>query len=186
MADIGFFQINGVVTKPYSEIALDWFEHSYALKPKFRISCSNDLLSFEAEVPLSNYTLSFEKLSNAQFVEGLWEKDVAELFVSNGDCYQEFNFSPSGAWWTWMFTDYRERSDDFKAPSTSPTISSVISETNWKLHAEIPSEVLQIELKNITHAQVCFILNSKYFCTASNKDIEPDFHRFKDFNSVIR
>jgi hypothetical protein len=43
--------------------------------------------------------------------DGLWEHTCFELFIgTEGDsAYQEFNFSPSGQWANYLFSDYRQR-----------------------------------------------------------------------------
>lgn len=44
-------------------------------------------------------------------VDGLWQHTCFELFVGakNDAEYYEFNFSPSGAWAAYGFSDYRQR-----------------------------------------------------------------------------
>ena len=44
-----------------------------------------------------------------RFAERLWQHSCCELFVArNGmSAYHEFNFSPSGEWAAYAFTDYR-------------------------------------------------------------------------------
>lgn len=46
--------------------------------------------------------------------DGLWQRTCCELFLSEPgvESYQEFNFSPSGAWAAYAFARYRERAAD--------------------------------------------------------------------------
>jgi len=46
-------------------------------------------------------------------VDGLWEHTCFEVFVAveGNPGYREFNFSPSGQWAAYAFSDYRVRSD---------------------------------------------------------------------------
>ena len=46
-----------------------------------------------------------------EFVEGLWNYDLAEFFLCSDttDHYQEFNLSPNGDWWSALFSSYRKR-----------------------------------------------------------------------------
>ena len=55
----------------------------------------------------------------------LWEHTCFEAFVAtaNGSAYREFNFSPSGQWAAYAFSDYRRR-DESAAPGTPPQITS--------------------------------------------------------------
>jgi hypothetical protein len=40
--------------------------------------------------------------------DGLWQTTCFELFVADDVGYREYNFSPSGAWAAYRFSDYRE------------------------------------------------------------------------------
>ena len=52
-----------------------------------------------------------------EFVEGLWEEDVLELYLANTeedeDAYLELNLSKDGAWWGAHFSSYRRRASVF-------------------------------------------------------------------------
>lgn len=45
----------------------------------------------------------------ARVADGLWQHTCCELFIASqgSSAYQEFNFSPSGEWAAYAFTDYR-------------------------------------------------------------------------------
>ncbi len=54
-------------------------------------------------------------------VDGLWQHTCFEAFLASGDdrSYCEFNFSPSGEWASYAFTDYRDgmrKAREFAAP----------------------------------------------------------------------
>lgn len=55
--------------------------------------------------------------------DGLWEHTCFEAFIAAGDdpAYREFNFSPSGQWAAYAFSDYRQR-DESVAVSAAPRI----------------------------------------------------------------
>ena len=82
----------------------------------FGLAVSPNFLSFgyTIGVPDGAYTTR----PAGTFCEGLWEEHVLELFIAadEGSGYQEFNLSPSGAWWTQTFSGHRLRS----APPIAP------------------------------------------------------------------
>ncbi|MEY3786902.1 MAG: hypothetical protein RLZ75_1109, partial [Pseudomonadota bacterium] len=49
------------------------------------------------------------KAQNSNAVDGLWQHTCFELFIAvEGEAnYHEFNFSPSGQWAAYAFSDYR-------------------------------------------------------------------------------
>lgn len=55
--------------------------------------------------------VSFFSPESTGFVEGLWKYDCGELFLVQPGTgrYLEINVSPSGAWWSCVFSDVRSR-----------------------------------------------------------------------------
>lgn len=106
------------------------------------------------------------------FVEGLWNRDVGEFFLIAADGrYQEFNLSPTGAWWSARFRGYRDQ--ECSLPGLSVTTSAARSRSGWKATLSVPvSEVLPWE-----RYQVTAILGGRYFSSGECVG-EPDFHRF--------
>ncbi len=106
------------------------------------------------------------------FVEGLWRRDVAEFFLiaANGS-YQEFNLSPTGAWWSARFRGYRDQSGACLCDSVVTTAAR--SRSGWKASLSVlVSEVLEWE-----RFQVTAIIGGRFFSTGDCSG-EPDFHRF--------
>lgn len=56
--------------------------------------------------------------------DGLWQHTCFEAFVAAGDgpAYREFNFSPSGQWAAYAFSDYRQR-DESASPAAAPRLA---------------------------------------------------------------
>jgi hypothetical protein len=137
------------------------------------------------------------------FVEGLWSKDVAEIFFTsstkkhtntlhqkhaNANSYQEFNFSPSGAWWSACFSDYRQRA----AVTTQPTLNSlqtILRDSSWLVIAAIDinscdvvfDETSLVHISAIYHAPMDVYLTSY----KGPKKFAPDFHRLDCFVPLI-
>jgi hypothetical protein len=78
--------------------------------------------------------------------DGLWEHTCFELFIAVEDdlAYHEFNFSPSGQWAIYAFSDYRQRRF-FKAQQ-APQISFFRSNNYLRLDATINSTVLPVNI----------------------------------------
>lgn len=118
------------------------------------------------------------------FIEGLWERDVVELFLSETGSprYQEFNVSPSGAWWTMAFSGYRTRMGTNSMPSVRCHADAFGS--GWRAAMAIPLSQLTIGWSSESGAlNVTAILgNPQRFVTALDLGGgEPDFHRAERF-----
>jgi len=147
-------------------IATDWF----ASRAGFLVDWSLDVLgeqlkfAFECGCPAACDEVS-------GFVEGLWNRDVCEFFlVASDGSYQEFNLSPTGAWWSARFRSYR--SQESVCPGLSVVTSAARSRSGWKATLSVPvAEVIAWE-----RFQVTAILGGRYFSTGACTG-EPDFHR---------
>lgn len=71
----------------------------------------------------------------------LWRHTCCEAFISGDDGYQEFNFSPSGAWAVYRFTDIRQRADDYQPPR-APSVCCNRNGEGFTLTADIPAALL--------------------------------------------
>jgi hypothetical protein len=119
-----------------------------------------------------------------EFVPGLWQYDVAELFIGHPDKgrYLEFNLAPNGAWWSAEFTSPRVRAngDDVEIPGVK-TYSEISSAGGWRAAAVIPLKELRARLDfgAASRMNVTFIIDSpeQKFLTANPAPAgEPDFH----------
>ena len=127
------------------------------------------------------------------FMEGLWEGDVAELFIADpeGESYLEFNLAPNGAWWAAKFCAVRERSDvqpDFQ--NHIHTYHDTGAVDCWVAAISIPLAFLveHISFRVGSPANVAFILNSpdQTFHSATKLRGEiPDFHQPLNFPKTL-
>lgn len=123
------------------------------------------------------------------FVEGLWEHDVVEIFAAEEGSrrYQEFNLSPKGAWWTAAFSEYRERMPTAAMPGVRCFAEPWGS--GWRAAMAIPLDELSIRWDllrgrlNVTAVQG----EPNRFVTLTDLGGgEPDFHRAEKFTALPR
>lgn len=171
------------------QIDYDWFGERMKNPPRFVVAVDAERLYLAAMVESSAW--HDPATSQGQFVEGLWNKDVAEIFLTNaGDtAYQEFNLSPRGAWWSCAFSKYRKRDSQlFKMPQRVETFSD-IQQSSWKAGLAVPISDLSVPLalEETTRANVCFVLGKTkrhYLSWTNIQNYDPDFHRADQFEDV--
>jgi len=129
------------------------------------------------------------------FLAGLWNYDVAELFLSDPQSgrYFEFNLAPNGAWWCCEMTAPRVREDeaDIAMPGVV-TYSEVAADGAWVAAMKIPLDLLvaRLDFGPLTRGNVTMILESpaqRWLSLAELAAGEPDFHqpaRFPQVNYV--
>jgi hypothetical protein len=119
------------------------------------------------------------------FQAGLWQHDVAELFLATpgGERYFEFNLAPNGAWWSCEFTSPRVRAEavDIAMPDVA-TFAEMAPDGSWVAAMALPLDVLRARLDFGTGSRVnvAMILESPVQRFLSATDLgggEPDFHQ---------
>jgi hypothetical protein len=119
------------------------------------------------------------------FQAGLWDYDVAELFIADpvSGRYFEFNLAPNGAWWSCEFTAPRVREEemDIAMPEVA-TFADMAPDGAWVAAMAIPMDLLRARLDFGANSRmnVTMILESpaQRFLTATDLGGgEPDFHR---------
>lgn len=119
------------------------------------------------------------KQSSAGFADGLWQHTCFEAFIAHehGTAYREFNFSPSGHWAAYAFSDYRQRSA--WPLSTSPHIEVQAAAESFVLHATLPAALLSSE-PGMLHLGLSAVIETRegalsYWALAHPGE-RPDFH----------
>jgi hypothetical protein len=168
-------------------ITHDWYAVRVVQEVEFCLVVDPARLYFVAHVSALPYYNSTHVLGS--FVDGLWEYDVVELFVKDdrGEAYQEFNLSPAGAWWTALFTGYRQRAERI-VDMCVPEVVSEITETSWLVGMAIKRNDLLVDISfsSNSKAAVYAILGKaqRQYCTLSPGQGAPDFHRLERFSDV--
>jgi hypothetical protein len=141
-------------------------------------------LSYELTVDLAQIRIPAPEPPDA--VDGLWEHTCFEMFVAvKGSAnYHEFNFSPSGQWAAYAFSDYRVRSAWMA--SQSPAIR--FAQTNGHLlleaviaAADLPQNIsdkpFQLGLTAVIEAND----GSRSYWALHHPEARPDFHHRAGF-----
>lgn len=118
------------------------------------------------------------------FLAGLWEYDVAELFLAHpGGRYLEFNLAANGAWWSCEFSAPRVRAepDDIAFPEVA-TFADLAPDGGWLAAMAIPLDVLRarIDFGPQTLANVSWIIespNQRYLSACPLGAGPADFHQ---------
>ena len=126
------------------------------------------------------------------FQTGLWQHDVAELFLADpaSGRYFEFNLAPNGAWWSGEFIAPRVRADEAEiAMPEVATFSDLGPDGSWLAAMAVPLDLLRARLDfgPETRMNVTMILESpaQKFISASDLGAgEPDFHQPQRFSKV--
>ena len=142
-------------------------------------------LWFVCELPGGRVCTS--QKSHGQFLEGLWNEDVAELFIKGEDgAYQEFNLAPSGAWWAMTLSEYRKRRIDPKRP-VPLHISTTIGSDRWEVVAAFSRDTLEIPLLLSSRIHVSGMWYRPEPCYLSShppSGVAPDYHHSACFQAV--
>jgi hypothetical protein len=119
-------------------------------------------------------------------VDRLWEHTCFEVFIAAAGKanYHEFNFSPSGQWAAYAFSDYR-MPDAWKA-GQAPTINftqthehlhlDVVIHTD-DLHQNLAGKPLQLGLTAVIEAND----GSRSYWALHHPEVHPDFHHRAGF-----
>jgi len=182
-----------LATLPKHKLDHDWHGDPPLAPSYFVLALDPSNLWFAAEC---KQTPNFDrKFAQNDFAEGLWQRDVAELFLVEDQTsrYQEFNLSPSGAWWSGVFKSYRQADQTFDHKH-SPTITSIITcanimDNSWSSAMRIPltSLAITITFGPQSKANVSMIIGGQLRQHLSWSKIaskQPDFHRCQEFSCL--
>lgn len=117
--------------------------------------------------------------------DGLWRHTCFEAFVHapDGTAYTEFNFSPSGAWAAYSFTDFREGMTPLEIPV--PQISLKTSTERLILRVRLTAPVLvagcPLALAAVTEDRD----RQQSFWALHHPTSEPNFHHIDGFRARI-
>lgn len=126
-----------------------------------------------------------------EFTDGLWEHTCFEAFigVAGEKDYHEFNFSPSGQWAAFAFSDYRLRR---QWTASQPSRSKIVV-NHKRLQMEtliepvnLPANPLNKPFQLGLTAVVETIDGSRSYWALHHPGVRPDFHHRGGFVQPVR
>lgn len=128
---------------------------------------------------------------NGKFIEGLWEEDVIEVFLADdqGQGYQELELSPTGAWWSAIFSAPRVRRQQDLSKVSVICSSTDVAGIHQVLLA-YPRNALGVTFgfSEQSRANICACLGKgarQYLSYCPLSGTTPDFHRPNEFWSLM-
>lgn len=116
--------------------------------------------------------------------DNLWQHTCCEAFIAavNLPEYREFNFSPSGQWAAYRFSDYRQPDPAFQ-PASAPLVELDCGAGYLELRARLDARLLptgpqlQLGLTAVIEAAD----GSKSYWALRHAAAQPDFHLRQNF-----
>lgn len=117
--------------------------------------------------------------------DGLWRHTCFEAFVHapDGTAYTEFNFSPSGAWAAYSFTDFRQGMTPLEI--AAPQIALTTSTQRLILSVRLTAPVLVVSAPLALTAVVEGKDGGQSFWALHHPTAEPNFHHVDGFRTRI-
>ncbi len=172
---------------PLTELSADWFGARVDHPPSYAIirDPSHLWLLATREAP----AVAKPGAHLGDFVEGLWEYDVAECFIAepDGSRYLELNLSPHGAWWCCAFEGPRNRKSPALAPPDSVrTYAESTKSGGWSSAIAMPLNYLEkhFNFADAARLNVTMILQKpkeQYLTATDIGSGQPDYHRPDQF-----
>lgn len=181
----------GELDVPMLGLAKDW--HGTPLEPPATFSLAMDARRLWFIAHHRHPANLHPKSQPGRFQAGLWQHDVAELFIADPlrGRYFEFNLAPNGAWWSCEFsaTRIRDEPTDIVMPDVV-TFSELAPDGGWVAAMAIPLDLLRARLDFGTHSRinVAMILNSpdqRFITAAVLGGSTPDFHQPQQFSKIV-
>jgi hypothetical protein len=169
---------------PHSEERCDW--SGVVMPQALRWCLARDPERLWVSIELPAPPSEPRKHGLGDFVEGLWENNVVELFLlEDSGRYQEWNVSSDGAWWAMSFAGYREREPSPVKPE-GVAIEIFAGADRWLAILSVPIRSLAVRLGDSTGVHVTGIVYSQegvptYFSSAGSPSFNPDFHDHRCF-----
>lgn len=160
-------------------ITSDWFGSPIEAPFDWRLELDDQSLFYSVQYA-GKVSLTQGELAGS-FIEGLFNRDVAEIFIGYKDslAYIELNLAPSGAWWAMEHSEYRVRSAN---PLSQVTTASSFELGEWRASMRIKTTEL-VGVPDTFH--VTAIIGGQFLSSKPLSDCEPDFHSSGCFETIV-
>jgi hypothetical protein len=168
---------------PRESRLVDWSGNPLPLPIGWCLALDPDTVWFLCSLPGGGRSSS----SSGEFVEGLWEEDVAELFIKSPDgVYQELNIAPSGAWWSMTLDAYRIRRPSPRRPEVRYTSVSVLPGA-WDVVVGFARTTMEVPVTSdsLLHVSGMWYREQPiYLSSSAPHELAPDYHHPGCFEAV--
>jgi hypothetical protein len=180
---------------PRTAISHEW--HGSLVSPPLLFSLGLDpealwFTASRAAAPQCNLSLTC-----GSFVEGLWEKELAEVFIcsAGGTRYLEINLSPTGAWWSCSFHSYRARDSSAALGGVTALAETLTAQAKgWEATLRIPTPSIAsavpftpkgAEVRANVSGVVLTETSPLYLSYSNLEATQPDFHLTDKFSALL-
>lgn len=172
---------------PYHQLEKDWFNEQVQHPVFFRLMLEGNALIFDFKTNKKPFYQPNHQ--SGHLVKGLWQFDVAELFFLDKETgrYQEFNFGPQGAYWSAVFSSYRQL--EIEIPFKPISWCACHLEQEWEIQFRLSLDdisVGKIGSPNLL-MNVCSILYNTepiYLSYGTPQTTKPNFHKPETFCEI--
>ena len=141
-------------------------------------------LEYHVKGPMERVVLP-KPVKEGLWTEELWKESCFEIFLKETGSahYWEWNFSPSGNFWSMEFEEYRIRKEACEQLRPLREIEAKLGPKDFKLQVQLPLPRLPREVG----VSAILKLNDGFTCHWALKHpaARPDFHDFRGFTQLI-
>ncbi len=157
---------------------------SFRIQVDLKVNSSSLELQYHVKGP-TDRVLWPKPVKEGLWTENLWNESCFELFLkeTQSSRYWEWNFSPSGHFWSMEFNEYRLRKENSEQLRPLKEIGAQLGPKDFKLQVILPVPRLPRELG----VSAILKLSDGFTChwALSHPTPRPDFHDFRGFKQLI-
>ncbi len=146
----------------------------------------NDQLQIRFKLMGDSAKIHLPQSVSPQFRNELWQHTCFEMFIASesGSAYQEYNFSPSGEWAAYRFSDYRQRQGDLTIDD--PQITRQVDAQSLSLSATLRTDALPTKQYWLIGLSAVVETDQGLSWWALNHSgKQPDFHSRQSFRMLL-
>lgn len=138
------------------------------------------LIDFHLQGAIPDIELPVRRQDVQGPTDGLWEHTCMEAFISTptDPAYREFNFSPSGDWAAYAFSDYRCRNACWKPTAIPQSSTQSDGKRFWHMQILLPPETLP--KSGVFQAGLSAVIETRdglrAYWALRHATTQPDFH----------
>ena len=151
------------------------------------VGCERGALSLRYEITGDIASIVLPDVESPERADGLWRRTCLEAFISDGEAYCEFNYSPSTQWAAYHFARYRSGMAPVEMPA--PQINRTGAAEQFHLYTELPLANTPLQGKRPWRLGLSAVIEHRdgamSYWALRHDDGPPDFHRASCFTAQI-